>query len=281
MEEQDHIAVTEYQARFAGTFEVDPSFGDDLYLKKVCVWLVAASTGKFEVTARKDGDDAVRKNIQAVEDAIPLTGVLRDQAIIYLSHGGSNGAVDFGTPTESEIEMDRLQQYLLKSWATATSGRPTPVQLVDEVIELLEAYKNGEAPVSALAQAVASSEVQPAVAGPPASQGPKGPTEEATMPIMTEAEMEEIEARLEAELAEEQGAPAAPMDVAALKAMMGSDDDEVPRGGLKVGKTTEAYQAAPADGEEVMVLGDDHVVIGSVYGPGHSGKNREYIEAVS
>lgn len=293
MEYQDEKPVTEYKATLRGTFDVDSSFGELMNTGRVVIWLVAASTGKFEVTTTKEGDDATRKNIQMVEDALPLTGALRDQAIIYMSHDGVASAVDFGTPTESEIELDRMMQYLTKSWASDTPTRPSAEDLVNVVIDLLESYRAGEKPKSALERAHESQEVQPGEAEAARPDGDVHPERMGEGPDAPEGEVdepgEEPGAPVEVIETYEPGTdePGKAVDVAKLrrelKNLIGDDDDEpaTPSPTMGVGKTADAYVAKDEDyPDDVTVFGDDHEVIGSVYGPGYSGKNRDLIESV-
>jgi len=70
------------------------------------------------------------------------------------------------------------------------------------------------------------------------------------------------------------------MDVAALKAMMEADDAPRDRGGLKTAKPDVPSSEVDADGFPITIM-DEVEVVGSVYPPGHTGRDRELIEGLA
>jgi len=142
----DGMTITEYLARFTGTFDVDPEFAEGLHTGKVTVWLVAASTEKTQIDSHQDAGEATRKNIQKIETAIPLAGELRDQAIVFLSYEGVQGHVGFireGRSQDTEA-MDRLGNYLVQNYAEQMRDDESAVDLTIRLLDTPVDRNTGE-----------------------------------------------------------------------------------------------------------------------------------------
>ncbi len=98
----DGIPITREQLRFTGRVDIDEQ-GQD----RVVIFLVSARIGEGQIKMLPGdiGEQSICY-VAKVEDAVPLSGSLRDQAIVYLAHGGDQGAVDFPNPTYSGPEPE-------------------------------------------------------------------------------------------------------------------------------------------------------------------------------
>lgn len=285
-EYHDELPVTAYEARFTGRFEMPNGYGETLYKGHVAVFAVAClvNNNKAEYILRKDfEDEKLRRYVLDLESAVPLTGALRDQVILFIANGGQDApALDFGTPTQSELAIDRLQQYIAKSWPAHLPEDVTAESLVLAAIEQLENYAAGVVPRPT---AVPESPPDPVVE---LADEVLGPVEDVTEPEPIVTEPEPIPTEEETIPTEEEPIPTeAPqaIDVAALKARMaeGETPPRDPSSGLKVGDKAKAYEQGAdevdADGFPITIM-DEVTVVGSVYPPGHTGRDRELIESL-
>lgn len=142
----DGYTVDAYQARFSGTIDVEDEFAESLYTGRVTVWLLAARNGEAQFKETADAESVIRKNVQKIEMAIPLDGQMRDEAIIYLSHAGTQGGVSFKRDVSQESEeIDRLAGYLLRNFGQEI-GREASESAVDVALRLLDRVLVEEVP---------------------------------------------------------------------------------------------------------------------------------------
>lgn len=286
-EYHDDMPVTQYEARFAGRGEIPPGFGEKLYKGHVAVFLVATTVNnnKAEYLLRKDfEDEKTRRYILDVEDMVPLTGALREQSIVFLANGGQEGALSFGSANQAEIAMDRIQKYLAASWPGQLPAELTHENFAKAVIEQLENYIAGVAPrplpepVSPELEAV--DEVFPGAEEVTVIEASDPEPE----PVVTEPEVEREPETVPPEQEVQQDPPTpepVAVDVAALKARMEAEENRG-AGTLKVGKPVNdglppLTEELDDDGFPITVM-DEVEVVGSVYPPGHTGANREFID---
>lgn len=309
----DEREVVASKAKFNGAmFGVDPSFSNLLYKGKVCIWVVASVTG--DVTLKDVDEETVcRVNAQIIDTAIPLKGTMRDQAILYLANGGLEGVIDFSTPTESEIELDRLRRYLDKSWPILDE-KPGGKDVVNAVITLLENYNDGVAPFEAATGARSATAEDDSEAPAPGGVVQDQPSEPSAV---ASVEHEVVELDDDGEVVDEgtvtevvdnpedvrfnepfdQGSwvenpndtdgdreerdPPPSVDAAFLKAaMLAGDSESFDRGSLKIGHVDD-YGVPDGEGgaEDETILGDDHIVLTSVYRPG-SGQHQKELAGI-
>lgn len=142
----DGYSVNAYQARFAGTIDVEDEFAESLYTGRVTVWLLAARNGEAQFKEHPDGDSVTRKNVQKIEMAVPLDGELRNDAIVYLSHAGTQGGVSFRRERDEGSEIDRLAGFLLRNFGQEI-GADASESAVDVAVRLLERVLVEKSPV--------------------------------------------------------------------------------------------------------------------------------------
>lgn len=103
------VQVDRVKGRFAGTIdEVDDDiFRHDRYV----IMLVAARTAAGATDTMDDGEVVQTMRLK-VQDMVPLTGELRDQAVAFMAHGGNQGVMSFGNHIEKPKEEQRGQQTM-------------------------------------------------------------------------------------------------------------------------------------------------------------------------
>lgn len=139
VERQDGIPVTRYQTRFTGVVDVPSEYAEELYLGKVTLWLVACRNGEFNVKAIEDGDEALKKGVQKLEAAIPLTGELRNQAVMYFATEGHSALTFQREVTKDTEEIDNLAGYLLRNFREeiGKDGSESAVQVATRLLDRL------------------------------------------------------------------------------------------------------------------------------------------------
>lgn len=136
MEYIDDHPVVSYQIRFKN--RADISEADAAHLKdgNLVVWLVrtVCEPPSYQTTT-KDSPDRRRFNVQAVEEAVPLEGELRSQAVAYLEHGGDQGFINFDVPQYPEDVGNELAEIraLLAERDVLQSGE-SPVDCLRRVL---------------------------------------------------------------------------------------------------------------------------------------------------
>jgi hypothetical protein len=86
----DGHEIEQWQGRFTKTFDIDRDNLEQMRLDKVVLWVVATRAGDSNFKVLDSGE--VRKvTVYKVEDAAPLSGELRDQAMTFLAHGPGHG----------------------------------------------------------------------------------------------------------------------------------------------------------------------------------------------
>jgi hypothetical protein len=112
MEFIDDHPVVAHRVRFRNRVEINDSQADLVKDDMVVAWLVRARCEPPQYhPVTKDAEERYRFNIQAVDSAVPLAGVLRDQALAYLEHGDQQGYLDFNVPRFSQEEMFDADEY--------------------------------------------------------------------------------------------------------------------------------------------------------------------------
>lgn len=112
MEFIDDHPVVSHRVRFRNRVEIaDDQAGlvkDDMTV----AWLVRTRClpPQYHPVNGED-EERYRFNIQAVQHAVPLAGVMRDQALAYLEHGGHQGYVDFGVPRFKQDPMFDAEEF--------------------------------------------------------------------------------------------------------------------------------------------------------------------------
>lgn len=79
----DGNAVTQYEAKFAGTFDLPEDVGSDMRFNDVVMFLVTANVGSSSVTATKTGDlkRSNRLDIIAIRDIDSQAAALVERAL--------------------------------------------------------------------------------------------------------------------------------------------------------------------------------------------------------
>lgn len=250
-ERLDGHKVESWQARFTGTMDLDVEEAEKMGLDRVVVWIVASRVGQSEFKVLGDSGEVRRKNVINLEDARVLTGAIREQAILFL-RSGDQAALHLTPPVEPAEEWPAHGEVR----ETADSNR----WIFDAEKNEWLPYETG--PVAGPGQPEPESET--AVDEPVADLHPEG---EAELPA-------DVDFDDEARVIERKGPVV---------------DDSPPRpDGPKVGRFDPAtgepgdapvVPAAPAASTTVGEAGTvedlgDRQVIGSVYGPGHTGKDK-------
>jgi hypothetical protein len=108
----DEHPVVAHRVRFRNRVDVAEAHGDLVKDDMVVLWLVRTRCEPPQYhPVTKDAEERYRLNIQAVDDALPLAGQLRDQAVAYLEHGGLQGYLDFNVPRFRQEEIFDANDY--------------------------------------------------------------------------------------------------------------------------------------------------------------------------
>lgn len=102
MELIDGNPVIYHRVRFTKRVEIDERYTDELRDGSIVMWLVRArcQPPSYHPVTRKDDDlDRYRLNVQDLEEAIPLTGALRESAIVHMEHGEDQSYLAFQNPS--------------------------------------------------------------------------------------------------------------------------------------------------------------------------------------
>lgn len=211
------VPVNKQTCRLAGRFDTD-----SMEQGGTVVFLVTAriEEGRFKMVRGDSGEQNV-DYVAKVEDAVVLRGAMRDQAIVFMAHGGDQGEVTF----ELEAVLDEPSMPNLRA---LTSGEL--MGLVREGGDLADAAEEellartassaGETPPGAPQTSVSDAKTVP-------TDGPKGPA------VMDNPRSEAINQP------EVLGVPEAPSEtpvsdpayeesVAAVLGAMGTDEEYVP-----------------------------------------------------
>lgn len=125
MEFIDDHPVVAHRVRFRNRVDIAETHGELVKDDMTVLWLVRTRCEPPQYhPITKDADERYRFNIQAVEDAIPLAGQIRDQGMAYLEHRGLQGYLDFNVP--------RFRQELL------FEGEPAPTTAERQLAQLAE-----------------------------------------------------------------------------------------------------------------------------------------------
>lgn len=140
----DGHEVSHWQARFGGSFDIDEDTAEALNLDRRAVMIVSSKADGADFKIIEETGEVRRKNVLKVEDCIVLDGDLREQAIMHLHHGGTQGRLSF--PQHEATETDaRITEILANVTAAlhelGEPGTETPapisnaVDLLNEIIE--------------------------------------------------------------------------------------------------------------------------------------------------
>ena len=112
MEFIDEHPVVAHRVRFRNRVDVSEAHADLVKDDMVVVWIMRTRCEPPQYhPVTKDAEERYRFNIQAVEAATPLAGVLRDQALAYLETGADQGYLDFNVPRFRQEEIFDPNQY--------------------------------------------------------------------------------------------------------------------------------------------------------------------------
>jgi hypothetical protein len=139
----DHPVVT-HRVRFRNRVDVAETHSGLVKDDMVVIWLVRTRCEPPQYhPVTKDSEERYRFNIQAVEDALPLAGVLRDQGIAYLEHGGLQGYLDLDVPRFRQEEIFDANDY---------GPSPAEHQLAQlaEYLNDIGEFRDDETPVEAV-----------------------------------------------------------------------------------------------------------------------------------
>lgn len=149
MEFIDDHPVVAHRVRFRNRVEIKEDHSGLVRDDKVVVWLVRARCEPPQYhPVTRDAEERYRFNIQAVEEALPLAGVVRQEAIAYLQHGGDQGILDLSVPRfrqeaafdpdeygpgAAEYQIAQLARYLHEIGELHEDE--TPVEAVRRLVE--------------------------------------------------------------------------------------------------------------------------------------------------
>jgi hypothetical protein len=107
----DHPVVA-HRVRFRNRVEIGEDRAGLVKDDMIVVWLVRSRCEPPQYhPVTKDAEERYRFNIQAVEQAVPLDGAVRDQALVYLEHGIDQSYLDFGAPRFRQEEIFDPNEY--------------------------------------------------------------------------------------------------------------------------------------------------------------------------
>lgn len=140
MEFIDDHPVVSHQVSFKNRAEITDQQAKQVKDDMVVAWLVRTrcQPPSYHPVGRDSGE-RYRFNVQKVEDAVPLDGDLRAQALAYLEHGPDQGYVDFGNPRFQQDELfdgggDRDSKQVLSEIAEVLHR----AGVLDESVALVE-----------------------------------------------------------------------------------------------------------------------------------------------
>lgn len=112
MEFIDDHPVVAHRVRFRNRVDVSEANSALVKDDMVVVWLMRTRCEPPQYhPVTRDAEERYRFNIQAVEDAVPLAGQLRDQGLAYIEHGGLQGYLDFNVPRFRQEEIFDANDY--------------------------------------------------------------------------------------------------------------------------------------------------------------------------